>query len=153
MLYFAYGSNMSWEQMRQRCSSARQVCVALLPDHRLAFTRYSQRRGCGVADALPAQSEAVWGVVYELDEMDQAALDRCEGFVPGREKNAYRRELRTVYENGRDDRPLEVQVYFAEREENPPLPNTDYVKTILDGAVHWNLPADYIARLKKIEVV
>lgn len=152
MLYFAYGSNMSWEQMRQRCSSARQVCVARLPDHRLAFTRYSKRRGCGVADALPAQGEAVWGVVYELDEMDLATLDRCEGFLPGREYNSYRRETRTVFADGHDDRSLEVQIYFAEREENPPLPNTDYVKTILDGAAYWGLPAEYLSRLKKIEI-
>ncbi|HPM77937.1 MAG TPA: gamma-glutamylcyclotransferase [bacterium] len=152
MLYFAYGSNMNWEQMRQRCASARQVCVALLPDHCLAFTRYSSRRGCGVADAVPAAGEAVWGVVYELDEMDLAALDRHEGYLPGRERNAYHREARTVYEEGRDDRPREAQVYFAEREDDPPLPNTDYVQTILDGAAYWGLPAEYLSRLKKTEV-
>lgn len=38
MLYFAYRSNMHWDQMRSRCPSARFVGVALLRDFRLAFT-------------------------------------------------------------------------------------------------------------------
>jgi hypothetical protein len=41
MLYFAYGSNMNWQQMQDRCPSARFFGVALLPDHKLAFTRES----------------------------------------------------------------------------------------------------------------
>ena len=49
MLYFAYGSNMEWKQMRERCPSAMFVCIAKLKDRRLAFTRKSKDRGCGVA--------------------------------------------------------------------------------------------------------
>jgi hypothetical protein len=52
VLYFAYGSNMNWEQMKTRCPSARFVAVALLPDYKLAFTRKSINRGCGVADGV-----------------------------------------------------------------------------------------------------
>jgi len=42
MLYFAYGSNMDWAQMRSRCRTARFVCVEKLKDHRLAFTRKAE---------------------------------------------------------------------------------------------------------------
>jgi len=44
MYYFAYGSNMNWTQMAQRCPSARFVSVARLKDHRFAITRQSRRR-------------------------------------------------------------------------------------------------------------
>ena len=68
MLYFAYGSNMNWQQMRERCPSARFVGVALLSEHKLAFTRKSKKRGCGVADAVLEGGRKVWGVIYEIDD-------------------------------------------------------------------------------------
>ena len=55
MLYFAYGSNMLFDQMRERCPSSTFVCAAALDGYRLAFTRKatganSPWRGFGVAD-------------------------------------------------------------------------------------------------------
>jgi gamma-glutamylcyclotransferase len=98
MLYFAYGSNMDWSQMRERCPSARFFCVAKLKKDTLAFTRRSEKRGCGVSDVIPNQARDVWGVVYGIDARDLSRLDKCEGFVPGRrrEDNAYFREERRV---------------------------------------------------------
>jgi len=52
MLNFAYGSNMNWNQMRERCPSSRFVGIAVLRDHKLAFTRESVNHGCGVADVV-----------------------------------------------------------------------------------------------------
>jgi hypothetical protein len=56
---------MNWQQMVERCSSARFVGTALLPNHRLAFTRKSIRRSCGVADAVLDRGRNIWGVVYD----------------------------------------------------------------------------------------
>jgi len=153
MLYFAYGSNMDWSQMRERCPSARFVCVAKLKDHRLAFTRKSEKRGCGVSDVIPDLGHDVWGIVYEIDLRDLGRLDKCEGFVPGRprEENAYFREERHVYRDGNDDAPLVALVYFAIQQNNPPQPNAEYKRLIVDGARNWHLPEDYIRELEQIE--
>ena len=70
MLYFAYGSNMNWLQMQNRCPSARFLYRAVLPDYKLAFTRKSVKRGCGVADVVPARGQNAWGVVYEISNLD-----------------------------------------------------------------------------------
>lgn len=136
---------MDWCQMRYRCPSARFVDVALLPDHELAFTRWSENRCCGVADAVAAKGKEVWGVVYQIDERDVGALNKSEGFRPGRpkEENSYARELRHVFVDGDKRRPLEVEVYFANREDNP-RPNQAYKDLILSGARHWHLPTDYV---------
>src|SRR4030095_3388653 len=40
LYYFAYGSNMNWEQMQRRCPSTRFVCVASLKDYRFAIARH-----------------------------------------------------------------------------------------------------------------
>jgi gamma-glutamylcyclotransferase (GGCT)/AIG2-like uncharacterized protein YtfP len=153
MLYFAYGSNMDWGQMRERCPSARFVCVAELRDHRLAFTRNSQNRGCGVSDAVPERGHHVWGVVYQIDDREIGYLDQAEGFRPGRSENAYIREERHVYSDGNEQRPLSVFIYFAERQENPSLPNAEYKRLIVEGARYWHLPDAYIQELEQIEVM
>jgi gamma-glutamylcyclotransferase len=153
VLYFAYGSNMDWCQMRERCPSAQFLSVALLKDHRLAFTRYSPKRECGVADAVHDEGAGVWGVVYELPDTEIAMLDKCEGFRPDRERheNHYVREEHHVYRDGEEERPLLAQVYFANQQQNPPRPSAEYKKLIVEGAEWWHLPSDYVDQLKRIE--
>jgi gamma-glutamylcyclotransferase len=153
MLYFAYGSNMNWQQMQERCPSARFMTVATLPGHKLAFTRKSPKRGCGVADAVPRPSQKLWGVVYELAALDVGELDKCEGYTPGRNKNSYSRRECVVLLNDDGQQPLTVSTYFGDPQPNPPLPNMDYKNLILSGARHWRLPEAYIRLLDdQIEV-
>ena len=82
MLYFAYGSNLDWAQMKQRCPLAKFVCHGKLPAHRLAFTLKSAKPDCGVADVLPDQAKDVWGVVYEIPDNELKNLDKDEHFRP-----------------------------------------------------------------------
>ncbi len=152
MLYFAYGSNMDWKQMKDRCPSARFVGIARLPDHRLVFTRKSIKRDCGVADAVRENECSVWGSVYEISALDVGKVDKSEGYRPGRKKNSYWRRECMVFLNGDEALPLTAETYFAEPEANAPLPNQDYKNLILSGARHWHLPADYVAELVAIEV-
>lgn len=152
MLVFAYGSNLSWDQMRERCPSACFVSVASLRDHKLAFTRKSARRNCGVADVLAESGAEVWGVVYEVADLDIGHLDSAEGYRPERTTNSYYRRECRVFLDGEDQRPLAVWAYFGHPEPNPPLPNASYKGLILAGARHWHLPDEYLRRLELIEV-
>lgn len=144
MLYFAYGSNLDWDQMRGRCPSAKFCAIAVLPDHRLAFTRRSKCRDCGVADVVPAKGHNVWGVVYEISEQDIGSLDKSEGYRPGRAENAYDRREHKVFKSDDEQSALRVLIYFANQQENPPLPNQEYKDQILKGARFWQLPRGYI---------
>jgi gamma-glutamylcyclotransferase (GGCT)/AIG2-like uncharacterized protein YtfP len=152
VLYFAYGSNMDWAQMKGRCPSAAFVGVAQLPDHQLAFTRKSLNRGCGVADAVLEAGCTVWGAVFEISALEVGALDTSEGYRPGRDRNSYWRRACMVFLDGDGERPLTAYAYFAEREPNPPLPNQAYKDFILSGARYWHLPGHYIAELEAILV-
>ena len=117
MLYFAYGSNLDPQQLHQRCPSARFVTLAKLPDHRLAFTRYAKDRGCGTCDGVPEPGQEIWGVVFDISEEDLRRMDESEGYQPGRplNENAYFREQREVLRDGKQDEPVLVWLYFANR--------------------------------------
>jgi len=148
-LIFAYGSNMDWAQMRERCHSAEYVCIAVLKNHRLAFTRKSINRGCGVSDVLPEEGRNVWGVVYRIPDNEMPHLDSKEGI----NSHSYVRCSRTVFQNGDESTCLSVEIYFAVPQNNPPLPNQTYKDLILSGARHWKLPTGYIIELEQIEVI
>jgi gamma-glutamylcyclotransferase len=142
MRYFAYGSNMNWEQMKQRCPSALFLGVGRLKDHRLAITRKSRRRLCGTADVIEEPGSVVWGIVYEIEAAELLVLD---GFEDG-----YRRESMNISVSGQE---ATAWVYIAEKELCPPPPSAHYKRLMLEGARHWRLPTDYIAYLEQIEAV
>jgi len=143
LYYFAYGSNMDWQQMQRRCPSSRFICVARLPDYQFAIARHSRLRDCGTANIFAEPGGAVWGIVYEVSEPDLAALD---GFEDG-----YRREQVLVYDRNDGHHPMAVLVYIAAREQPVPPPNAEYKRLLLAGARHWQLPQDYCALLERIE--
>ena len=153
MLYFAYGSNLDLAQMKQRCPLAKFVCRAKLAAYRLAFTINDGERRCGVADVLPDKSKDVWGVVYEFPDNELKDLDKKEGYKPDRpnEQNEYTREDHYVWREGDAKQPLLVALYRGHPQLDPPLPSDDYKNLIVDGAKHWNLPAQYIRELESIQ--
>jgi len=51
-----------------------------------------------------------------------------------------------------DSSTIQVKTYIARKEENPPLPNREYLNLIISGAAYWGLPDDYRALLNTVEV-
>lgn len=87
MLYFAYGSNLEYQDFDRWClrhghaSGLLEDVVgpAALDDWALVFGRWSTSRGGGVLDLRPRPGFRVPGVVFEIDEEALAALDQKEG--------------------------------------------------------------------------
>ncbi|HWO40423.1 MAG TPA: gamma-glutamylcyclotransferase family protein [Candidatus Eisenbacteria bacterium] len=142
MNYFAYGSNMNWEQMQRRCPSSRFVCVGRLSGYRFAIARHSRLRKCGTANIIADGTSVVWGVVYDVADPDLCVLD---GFEDG-----YRRETVLVYPANDGRRPIAAVAYVAPNEPQAPPTSAEYRRLLLEGAVYWNLPLDYVAMLEKL---
>ncbi len=141
-LYFAYGSNLDREQVRERCPGSRARFRARLCDHRLDFTHYSSRWTGGAADVVPHSGDEVWGAVYELRDEDFDMLDRFE--------RGYDRVLLTVDDD--HDRARCV-VSYTVREKCSFRPTRMYVQKMLHWGERWKLPPDYLARLRRLQVV
>lgn len=148
-LYFAYGSNMNFKQFRKRCPSARFVCIGRLNGYELAFTRYSKDKKSGVADIVEKMGGHVWGVVYQINELDLGRLDRYEGFQPGRARNAYRRVERMVFGGVDASLPHTVFTYEVE-EKNECQPSEEYKRLLVEGAKCWHLPEEYVSKLEAL---
>jgi hypothetical protein len=131
-LYFAYGSNMDPDLIRQRCPFARFRFVARAPGFRLAFTRFSAKRKCGVADIVPDVMSEVWGAVFAICEKDTRRLDRVEGvfLTPP----AYRRIPLRVWPADRDHAPAQAFAYEVVNKARAPIPtNAEYMKLLNYG--------------------
>ena len=156
MLYFAYGSNLDPAQMQERCPSARCIGISRLDGHRLAFTRKSINRGCGVADVVPAADESVWGVLFQiLNAEDIPRLDTEEGYRSERpkERNAYIRCERDVsLIIGGIETTIRAAIYIGNPQAVPPLPNRAYREQLVSGARHWQLPEHYVQKLERIQI-
>src|SRR5699024_12226219 len=72
-LYFAYGSNLNLGQMAVRCPMAQLVCRAVLEGYELAFR-------CGVLTILPKEGGRIDGILWKVNDRDERALDRYEGY-------------------------------------------------------------------------
>ena len=154
MLYFAYGSNLDWKRMKNRCPSVEFYCKASLPDYRIEFTRKSSKLNCGVADIMWDENNKVYGVVYKIDEEDLGRLDKSEGYVPQRDINCYKRIEIMVFEEDNKEKPITAFTYeVAKKEFGKYKPNKGYKKLIVSGAIFWNLLKEYIKFLENIEIM
>ena len=80
-LYFAYGSNLSVEQMQERCPDSQPWRTAHLAGYRLAFGNTSSYRKGGVATILPdGNGHHTQGLLYRLSNADLAKLDNWEAY-------------------------------------------------------------------------
>ncbi|KAI3396799.1 hypothetical protein diail_11699 [Diaporthe ilicicola] len=85
-LYFAYGSNLSPEQMAHRCPDSIFLGKGTLRGHRWQINER------GVANVVPTgrRRDLVEGLVYAVSAADERRLDRHEGVERGRRERSAR---------------------------------------------------------------
>jgi len=141
MMYFAYGSNMDFEQMRQRCPGCEVIGNARLPHYAMSFTRWSRSWKSGTADILPEKDRTVYGVLYDLSFEDLKKMDKVADYP-----NSYvRQDIAVLCE----DSPLPALTYVARRQ-GVFSPSRSYLKRMVQGAQKHQLPEDYVSFLKSI---
>lgn len=134
MLYFAYGSNMDPDQMRERCSQNRFVSRGCLP--RWSFIINSR----GYANVVQNEADVVHGVLWEIGSGDLRKLDICEGTALG----CY--ERRSLAELVGEGQRVDAEVYVS-ADGSPGTPDPTYMATVLKGGEGFGLPASYLRNL------
>ncbi len=141
--YFAYGSNMDKNQMERRGVFVFDSVKGKLPDHTLIFPVFSEGRGCGVADIIPAEDE-VWGVVYTIDRRGMERLDMYE--------NVYRKKKVDVHT---DEGIIPAVTYIVDeplekKKDEHIAPSDKYLHHIINGAQEHGIEEDYIKRIERL---
>jgi hypothetical protein len=132
-LYFAYGSNLSREQMKGRCPDNKLLGGVVLHDHRWFIYKR------GFANIEKSTKDYVEGLLYLISDSDEESLDVCEGVSIG----LYQKKYVEVVHKGKLQR--KVLVYIApETEEGTPQP--DYARVINEGIADAQLSKEYVMR-------
>lgn len=143
MLYFAYGSNMLTERLRERVPSAEPVTTATLSGRSLRFHKRSQDGSgkCTLVEAAAPTSE-VYGVLFEFETEDLSALDEAEHRGRGYERH------RVQPQTG--DQRVDAFAYVAQPAyiDEALRPYDWYQTIVLAGAHQHELPSPYRTRLR-----
>jgi len=136
-LYFAYGSNLNFDQMARRCPGARLFARGILSDHQfIIFNR-------GYATLIPMENEVSWGGIWKINQAHLVKLDAYEGVSQG----LYQRESIPVQMPDSDNQTIHCEVYFS-NDTQPGTANPGYMEAVIKGAQDCRLPAEYINKLK-----
>lgn len=142
-LYFAYGSNMVEEQMKERCKSAVKVGIGALNDHKIVFNRKGTYRPGGVASIEESEGQRVYGVIWKIHSSEFWELDEKE------DPKAYVRRKIPVYTLSGEHHSCHI--YEAIPQRGVFKPSKDYLKTMVRGAKEAGLPDDYIKYLEEFK--
>ena len=152
MLYFAYGSNLDPEQMRERCPGHRVVGLAACTTTGSTSRSTRSDWGGGVASVAAPSRRARCGASSTSSTRGRfARLDEYRRFrESGDQHNVYDREHVNVElvrpDDGSVPRRVRADIYFA-RPSNPSPPSRRYLDTSLPARGTIGCPRSTSARL------
>jgi len=159
-LYFAFGSNMSSERIREKNPSAKFLKTARLTGYRFEYDGYSRKWEGSPATITRTNNheDQVYGVLWELNQEHLQTLDQQEGVA----RDIYRRLTLTVepcsaVQHSQNADKYEGAVKVVTYQMTPARiakmkeeglgdsrPSRAYKDVILKGAREHNLPQSYI---------
>jgi len=134
-IYFAYGSNLSEDQMADRCPEAYIIGAGSITGWQF---RIMER---GYATITPSDDSVVWGGLWTLTAQDERRLDRYEGVSAG----LYTRDRIVVEMNGEQ---VEALVYIAPLEADG-VATDAYMESVINGAEAFGFPIAYINEIRE----
>ena len=134
--YFAYGSNLNFDQMSGRCPSAEHIGNTIIDDWRLVFR--------GVADIEPHEGSQVVGGVFKIQEQDELALDRYENYPYLYDKDFFDATV--------DGETVKVMYYYMTNTDGIGKPPVQYYRTIYDGYIDCGLELAYLETAYKYTI-
>ena len=136
--YFAFGSNMSAQRMRERLGWSPSRSGVILPDYEMIFNKHSNDGG--KANIMYSPGNLVEGILYSVNEEDLLILDKYEGVAA----KQYKRHDIEVQNN--KNKSVSAVAYKALNTGKVSAPTEEYLSYILEGKEF--LSPGYYAKLK-----
>jgi len=144
--FFAVGSNMDEERLRNWIPSAERLGIASLSGFTLRWHKRSSEGGKLAPLRTGHPDDVVWGVVYDVDGHAWQQIDEAQRGA------GYREERVTVV--GPQGAELDASVYVARAEmiDDSIRPMRSYRDPIVSAARANGLPAEYVDELARTPV-
>ena len=139
---------MSSKRLQARLPKAKALGLAKVKYHQLKFHKHSFRDFTAKCDIhfTNNENDEVFGVIYKIEKIDKPKLDKIEGLGLGYEI----KELDVIYEK----RVYKTFTYYATDIKTSIKPFHWYKNHVLQGALEFSLPNDYIEKyIKNIESI
>jgi gamma-glutamylcyclotransferase (GGCT)/AIG2-like uncharacterized protein YtfP len=117
MKYFSYGMNTNLASMAMRCPKARSLGRAVLPHYQFEFKSF--------ATVSPKMNDQVHGVLWEITDDCEKALDRLEGYP-----TYYGKIIVWIEHEGK---MIPCMTYLMYPEEELNYPSNSYVNMLEEG--------------------
>jgi len=134
ILYFAYGSNLSFSQMDKRCSHNIRLNVGRLNGYRWIISNR------GYANVIESENDYVLGRIYKINNADEASLDKDEGVKLV--NSGYDRTTLPIVVDGVS---CDCLVYVDPVKQEGP-PKDEYVNRINLGLADSEFPTEYVEK-------
>ena len=132
MLYFAYGSNLSHEQMKGRCKDSQYIKNFFLEGYELFFC--SINRNYGAANIVKQSDSKVPGGIWEISISDEKELDYYEGFPIKYTKDFFKLDGQMI------------MFYIIKRQYSFKPPQRWYVDIINQGYKDCSMDREYLKK-------
>ena len=132
MLYFAYGSNLNHERMKERCKNSKYIKNVFLDGYKLSFCAINGNYG--VANIVKKKDSKVPGGVWKISANDEKELDYYERFPI-----KYTKDFFTL--NG-----VKVMFYIIKRQYSFKSPQRWYVDIINQGYKDCKMDREYLKK-------
>ena len=133
MLYFAYGSNLSHEQMKERCKkNPKYIKSFFIEGYKLSFCAIN--RNYGTANIIKKTESTVPGGVWKISSSDEKELDNYEGFPI-----KYTKDFFTINDE-------KIMFYIIKRQYSFKPPQRWYVDIINQGYKDCNIDREYLKK-------
>ena len=127
-IYFAYGSNMNPDRLKERIDKFNNPIPAILYDYEFFYGKRTGRPGRGFATIREKEDSIVKGIAFTIDEQAVKWLDYFEG-VP---KHYYKKEIRI--QNVLNNKFFSAYTYIS-----PPEMTSDYLRPFEDYKKHIDI--------------
>jgi hypothetical protein len=146
--YFAFGSNLSLDQMRKRCPGHELAGIAVLANHRVVCNKAKSDGVNYCAGIIQSPGDEVLGALYKLTPGDIKSLDKEEGCWEGTE-HYFRDAVDFYVKNRATGEVINAFTYFVARPVAPQKPAPEYAEIIFQGCRHHGLPEEYVKNLRR----
>lgn len=148
MYYFAYGSNMNWDDLDKWCEGKGYLPIdpgsnvepGIIKGYRLIFNHWSKSRGGGALNIIRSMGDEVCGILLTLSDEDFQKIKEKEG-------PAYKScPVNVVLADGR---VVGAKAFKAKDSRELYPPTNEYLEIVSVGAEHFNLGEKCLGQIKK----